>query len=105
MPGLSKNLLEKTKAFQDAGQALIDGGNTDIVNVKNEGGKLVGDFDLNLTITNVPAGLFEGSDPSPDEIKRLLKSQENVCQRQGRCVLGCIPNARHTFSHQSIQRY
>ena len=98
--GLSRNLLEKTKAFQDAGQALIDGGNTDIVNVKNEGGKVVGDFDLNLSITNVPAGLFDGSDPSSDEIKRLLKNQENVCQRQGRCVLGCVPNARHTFSHQ-----
>jgi choline dehydrogenase-like flavoprotein len=98
--GLGKNLLEKTKAFQDAGQALIDGGNTDIVNVKNEDGKVVGDFDLNLTTTNIPAGLFDDSNPPLDELKRLLKSQENVCQRQGRCVLGCVPNARHTFSHQ-----
>jgi len=97
---LGKNLLEKTKAFQDAGQALIDGGNTDIVNVKNEDGKVVGDFDLDLTTTNIPAGLFDDSNPSLDELKRLLKSQENVCQRQGRCVLGCIPNARHTFSRQ-----
>jgi choline dehydrogenase-like flavoprotein len=98
--GLGKNLLEKTKAFQDAGQALIDGGNTDIINVKNEDGKVVGEFDLDLTTTNIPAGLFDDSNPPQEEIKRLLKSQENICQRQGRCVLGCIPNARHTFSRQ-----
>lgn len=98
--GLSNNMLEKTKAFQDAGQALIDGGNTDIINVKNEEGRLTGDFDLNLSITNVPAGLLDGPTPPEDELERLLKRQENVCQRQGRCVLGCVPNARHTFSRQ-----
>jgi choline dehydrogenase-like flavoprotein len=31
------------------------------------------------------------------ELKRLLDKQECICQRQGRCVLGCIPGARHTF--------
>jgi choline dehydrogenase-like flavoprotein len=96
--GLSKNLLEKTRAFQEAGQALIDHGNVDIVNVTNDGGKTIGNFDLDLTITNVPAGLFEGQNPPEEEIRRLLGKQESVCQRQGRCVLGCIPGARHTFS-------
>ena len=95
--GLSNNLLDKTKAFQDAGQALIDEGNTDIINIKNEGGKILGDFDVDLSITNVPANLYDGQDPSKEELERLLKKQENVCQRQGRCVLGCIPGARHTF--------
>ncbi len=95
--GLSTNLLDKTKAFQEAGQALIDEGNADIVNTKVENGKVVGDFDLDLSITNVPAGLFAGSTPDEDELKRLLDKQECVCQRQGRCVLGCIPGARHTF--------
>ncbi len=98
--GLSKNLLEKTKAFQEAGQALIDGGEGNIVNVTNEGGKITGNFDLDLTITNVPAGLFNDQDPTKEEIRRLLDKQEGVCQRQGRCVLGCIPNARHTFSNR-----
>jgi choline dehydrogenase-like flavoprotein len=98
--GLSTNLLEKTKAFQEAGQALIDEGNIDIVNVKNENSRLVGDFDLDLSITNIPAGLFNGSTPPAEgEIKRLLDKQVGVCQRQGRCVLGCIPNARHTFGN------
>jgi choline dehydrogenase-like flavoprotein len=96
--GLSKNLLEKTKAFREAGQALIDSGDADIINVTNEGDKVIGNFDLNLTITNVPAGLFKGQNPSEEEIRRLLDKQESVCQRQGRCVLGCIPDARHTLS-------
>lgn len=98
--GLGTNLLEKTLAFQEAGQALIDKGNTDIVNTKEISGKLAGDFDLDLSITNIPAGLFDGPNlPSVDELKRLLEKQENICQRQGRCVLGCIPNARHTLSN------
>jgi choline dehydrogenase-like flavoprotein len=97
--GLGTNLLEKTKAFQDAGQALIDEGNTDIVNTKIDNDKTVGDFDLDLSITNVPAGLFKTQvPPTEDELKMLIDRQENVCQRQGRCVLGCIPDARHTFS-------
>ncbi len=94
---LSTNLLDKTKAFQEAGQALIDEGNADIVNTKIENGKVVGDFDLDLSITNVPANLFDSLPPDEGELKRLLDKQECVCQRQGRCVLGCIPGARHTF--------
>lgn len=97
--GLGTNLLEKTLAFQEAGQALIDKGNADIVNIKDVDGKTVGDFDLDLSITDIPAGLFSGpSPPSVEELRRLLETQENICQRQGRCVLGCIPNARHTLS-------
>ncbi len=96
--GLSRNLLDKSKAFQDAGHALIDGGSKDIINVKIEGGRIAGDFDLDLSITNVPAGLFQGlQPPSDEELRRLLDRQESICQRQGRCVLGCIPGARHTF--------
>lgn len=97
--GLSNNLLNKTEAFRDAGQALIDEGNTDIINIKNEGGKILGDFDLDLSITNVPANLYDGQVPYWEELERLLKKQENICQRQGRCVLGCIPGARHTFGN------
>lgn len=96
--GLSTNLLDKTKAFQEAGQALIDEANADIVNTKIENGKIVGDFDLNLSITNIPADLFDSLPPDEGELKRLLDRQECVCQRQGRCVLGCIPGARHTFA-------
>ncbi len=95
--GLSGNKLEKTKVFQEAGQALIDEGYQNIVNTKIEGGKTVGDFDIDLSITNVPGGLFDAQQPPPQEVERLLK-QNNDCQRQGRCNLGCIPGARHSFN-------
>jgi cholesterol oxidase len=97
--GLSGNKLEKTKVFQEAGQALIDEGNQNIVNTKIEGGKTIGDFDADLSITNVPGGLF---DAKPQEVERVLK-QNNDCQRQGRCILGCIPGARHTFNKKLIE--
>ncbi|MCE8422906.1 MAG: hypothetical protein J5U17_01490 [Candidatus Methanoperedens sp.] len=100
--GLSGNKLEKTKVFQEAGQALIDEGNQNIVNTKIEDGKKTGDFDADLSITNLPGGLFGVSQPSPQEVERLLK-QNNDCQRQGRCVLGCIPGARHTFSKKFVE--
>jgi len=29
---------------------------------------------------------------------RKYSAEQNVCERQGRCALGCIPGARHTFS-------
>jgi choline dehydrogenase-like flavoprotein len=35
------------------------------------------------------------------KVAKLLKkysAEQNACERQGRCVLGCIPGARHTFS-------
>lgn len=35
------------------------------------------------------------------------KKETNVCQRQGRCVLGCIPGARHTLNkeiHKAIDK-
>lgn len=99
--GLSENRLEKSKVFQEAGQELIDEGDQSIVNVRSEDGMRVGDFDLDLSITDVPGGLFVGQPPPEEEIKRLL-NQENDCQRQGRCVLGCIPGARHTFNKKLI---
>ena len=100
--GLSGNKLEKTKIFQEAGQALIDEGYQNIVNTKIDGGKTVGDFDADLSITNVPGGLFDTQQPPPQEVERLLK-QNNDCQRQGRCILGCIPGARHTFSKKFVE--
>lgn len=101
--GLSTNLLEKSKALKEAGQALIDGGNTDIINTKVEGGKTVLDFAVDLSITDVPAGLFNGPNPpSNDELMRLLSKQNNVCQRQGRCNIGCIPASRHTFNKKLL---
>ena len=32
---------------------------------------------------------------------RKYSAEQNVCERQGRCALGCIPGARHTFSKKT----
>ena len=105
---LTKNKLEKTKIFQEAGQALLDDGNTSIMNVVDVGGKKIGDFDADLSITDVPAGTFaldknianiKNSHPWISEINKYSSPiQTNECQRQGRCNLGCIPGARHTLN-------
>jgi choline dehydrogenase-like flavoprotein len=100
--GLSGNKLEKTKVFQEAGQALIDEGYQNIVNTKPDGNKTVGDFDADLSITNVPGGLFGAQPAPPQEVERVL-NQNNDCQRQGRCILGCIPGARHTFNKKLFE--
>jgi Choline dehydrogenase and related flavoproteins len=109
--GMSANLLEKTKALKEAAQALIDKGNTDIVNVTKVGNKASIDFPVDLSITDIPPGLIPAdlqdrmknnaltdADKAalPDIMAKL--SQSSVCQRQGRCNLGCIPGSRHTLN-------
>jgi len=129
--GLGSNKLEKTKEFQDAGQQLLkeqlEEGIVTIVNTKQEqtpdGKKVtVGDFDIDLSITDVPDRIFvtdtekkiihptipesnkysnpfQIDNPTQPDIKKYSPSiQTNVCQRQGRCNLGCIPGARHTLN-------
>ena len=71
--------------------------------ILDENGKPLLDFDAPLSITDVPAGLFEIKDgnvvhPTKSEVNKYNGLREtNVCQRQGRCGLGCIPGARHTL--------
>jgi len=99
--GLSPNKLEKTKMFQEAGEALLDEGDNTIVNVKKDtAGKPIPDFDIDLSITDIQ--FDKQVPPSEEEIKRLL-NQNNVCERQGRCNLGCIPGARHTLNKKLVE--
>ena len=105
---LTNNKLEKTNVFQEAGQSLLDDGNTNIINVHNIAGKKNGDFDADFAITNVPIGTFDfdtsnirNSHPWISEINKYSSiTQTNECQRQGRCNLGCIPDARHTLNRK-----
>ena len=94
--GITKNKLDKTKAFDEAGNDL----NKEDPNFTVE--------NIDLSITDVPEGIF-GFDKSssPIKVSRPLISeinkytsitQTNDCQRQGRCNLGCIPGARHTLN-------
>jgi choline dehydrogenase-like flavoprotein len=109
--GMSGNLLDKTKALKEAAQALIDKGNKDIVNTTLVGNKTTIDFPVDLSITDIPPGLIPSdlqdrikNNALTDADKAVLPdimaklSQNSVCQRQGRCNLGCIPGSRHTLN-------
>lgn len=104
--GIGKFLLPRTKVFQEAART-ISNTNSDLVKQDN--------YDAELSITEIQDSLFPGIDQplkpedldpmTPQQIKDLTKSmiskytsETNVCQRQGRCVLGCIPGARHTLN-------
>ena len=82
--------LGKTKVFQDAA-AQVDLSSGDLMNR--------GHLDADLSITDVSEGTFGAHAPTKAESMRLSR-QTNVCQREGRCGLGCIPDARHTMSQR-----
>lgn len=100
---LGKFKLNRAKVFQNAVSTIIDPENK--IKISNSS-----DLDANLSITEVPFNSFmldkipntnniEVKNPSISQTNDLSK-QTNVCQRQGRCVLGCIPGARHTLNKQ-----
>src|SRR5215218_1635407 len=84
--------LPKTKVFQDAAKQI---GGSKILNPT--------DLSAKLSITDIPASIFDHSDgrPNQGDIKKFSSIMEaNICQRQGRCGLGCIPDARHSLDKQ-----
>lgn len=91
--------------------------------ITDSNGNPILDFDAKLSITDIPQSLFKKDgllEPAPNgplspqkignisqqdvqKIQDILvkySKETNVCQRQGRCVLGCIPGARHTLNKQ-----
>lgn len=115
--GISNQKLERSLVFQTAAKnAKNNDPNSNIINENDE-------YDLNLSITDIPdvSTLLSKKGPlhmqkdvkdvqndlTPDEAKGTLvkfetkykkQNETNVCQRQGRCNLGCLPGARHTFN-------
>jgi cholesterol oxidase len=84
--------LPKTKVFQDAAKQI---GGSKILNPT--------DLSAKLSITDIPTSIFDYSNgrPNQGDIKKFSSVMEtNICQRQGRCGLGCIPDARHTLDKQ-----
>ena len=93
------------------GNPILDGNNKPFL-----------DFDARLSITEMPEAGHVFSNEGPlefyakvdkgKEVKDLTEKEKretfeikysnetNVCQRQGRCGLGCIPGARHTLNKQ-----
>ena len=112
--------LPRAKVFQTAATKINDI-NHNISNVDN--------LDAKLSITEIPeAGhVFSNNGPlqyyaqvdsnkkvqdmtADEKLKTFdtkYKKETNVCQRQGRCLLGCIPGARHTLNkeiHKAIDK-
>ena len=108
--GIGKFKLPQAKVFQNAAKSNTV--NKNLINTDS--------LDAKLSITDIPDTdvLFSKKGPlelveenidsmTPEELKETLhkiknkyKKETNVCQRQGRCVLGCIPGARHTLNKQ-----
>jgi len=107
--GIGKFKLPQAQVFQDAAKS-----NTVNKNLVNRDS-----LDAKLSITDIPDSevLFSKEGPleldkeieekTLEELKETLqegknkyKKETNVCQRHGRCVLGCIAEARHTLSDE-----
>lgn len=87
--------LSKSKVFQDAANAIRESNN----NIMND------NFGAKLSITDISTDVFDPTAhparPNQDDIKKYTTAmQTNICERQGRCGLGCIPGARHTLNKQ-----
>lgn len=102
--GLGNYILPRTRVFQTTANSINNKQRTGIVSNKKDSGELK--LDARLSITDVSKDLFviDDSDnseryivhPTVDELKKY-SNEENVCQREGRCGLGCIPDSRHSL--------
>jgi hypothetical protein len=117
--------LPKTKAFHDAAEkirletpGIVKNQTTFDSADPNEGPFVEDIYAVDLSISDIPYRKDEktifkkGSDPystvlssiqtntqMQQDLAVFLKkyfAETNVCERQGRCALGCIPGARHT---------
>ncbi len=88
--------LPKSKVFQDAAKR-INKTSPQILNISN--------LDAKLSITDISSDVFNpdiGRPNQEDITKYSSFIEKNICQRQGRCGLGCITEARHTLDKQII---
>lgn len=116
--------LPKTKAFQDAAKiikketpAIIRNKPSFDATDPDQSGFVEDIYAVDLSITDIPhrkdeKTVFKKGNEFPstlnsiqtnvqmqEELAILLRkyfAESNVCERQGRCALGCIPGARHT---------
>lgn len=88
--------LPKAKVFQDAAKRI----NKKTQNIMN-----ISELDAKLSITDISNDVFNPNigRPNQDDITKYSGFlQKNICQRQGRCGIGCIPGARHTLNKQIV---
>lgn len=110
--GKPNTKLEKSKVFQDAADKIRSSGGP-ITNPSPPNDPDFG-FALDLSITNIPEntvtnfnlnnGVLQPNPPLGISLEEFVKqqNQQNVCERQGRCNLGCLPGARHTLNKKLI---
>lgn len=106
--GKPNTKLEKSLTFQQAADKVRADPAGTILNPKDNEPDL--GFALDLSITDVPDGAFANftkdnvQSATPQNFIEALKqqNQQNVCQRQGRCNLGCLPGARHTLNKKIV---
>ena len=106
--GLGKFKLRRGQVFQEAAYKMDAASianevktNPDRSPMLDQNGKPIFDFDAKLSITDISTDVFNSASgrPNQQDIEKF-SNQNNVCQRQGRCILGCIPGARHTLNKQ-----
>lgn len=88
--------LPKSKVFQDAAKR-INKKSQQILNISN--------LDAQLSITDISSDVFNTNIDRPNQYDITKYSsflEKNICQRQGRCGLGCITEARHTLDKQIV---
>lgn len=72
------------------------------MNLNDEGNK--NGLDANLSITDIPTYVFDpaAGRPNQEDIRKYTE-ERNICQRRGRCGLGCIPDSRHTLDNKILK--
>jgi hypothetical protein len=103
--GLGGPPLSKASVFQMDANSIANTvkTNPDGSPILDQNGKPIFDFDARLSITDISTDVFNPASgrPNQQDIEKYASVVErNICERQGRCGLGCIPGARHTLNKQ-----
>src|SRR5215213_4699634 len=97
--GIGKFKLARARVFQQAAKTISEDDKNVIVRQPTTDYDKMNPFDADLSITDISFGAFNDAGRPDDADKAKYKDNEtNTCQRQGRCVLGCIPGSRHTLN-------
>lgn len=101
--GLGRYKLPKSKVFQEAANFLKF---NNIINSRHDNGEI--NFDAKLSISNIDYYSFayeKGhlTDPTLEDKEGKYSNETNVCERQGRCGLGCIADSRHSLDKKIYQ--
>ena len=86
-------------------QKSINSKFNNILNEQNNNGDINLDAKLSITEISNDSFVVENDDlihPTLEEARKY-SNQANICQRHGRCGLGCIPDARHSMDKKIFE--